>query len=69
LYDSTPGGAGHCLELMNLRQGWLREAKNILRGSDEHHAVCRKACLECLVDFSGQFHANRLDRKKALDLL
>ena len=69
LYDATPGGAGHSLELMNLRDGWLREAKHILRGSDEHHAACRKACLECLVDFSGQFHANRLDRKKALSLL
>lgn len=69
LYDATPGGAGHSLELMNLRDLWLREAKHILRGSDEHHAACRKACLECLVDFSGQFHANRLDRKKALNLL
>jgi len=69
LYDATPGGAGHCLELMNLGEEWLLEAQRILRGSDEHHASCRKACLECLVDFSGQFHAERLDRKKALGLL
>jgi hypothetical protein len=69
LYDATPGGAGHCLELMNLGEAWLLEAKRILRGPNEHHASCRKACLECLVDFSGQFHAERLDRKKALSLL
>lgn len=68
LYDAIPGGAGHCLELMNLRESWVSEAKKILRGSDEHNAECRKACLECLVDFSGQFHAHRLDRKKALAL-
>jgi len=69
LYDATPGGAGHCLELMNLQQGWLQEAKQILRGSDGHHVRCRKVCLECLLDFSGQFHADMLDRKKALDLV
>jgi DEAD/DEAH box helicase domain-containing protein len=69
LYDATPGGSGHCLELLNLGEKWLREAARILRGSDEHHVACRKACLECLLDFSGQFHAQRLDRRKALDLL
>jgi hypothetical protein len=25
--------------------------------------ACRRACLECLLDFAGQFHAHRLDRK------
>jgi len=69
LYDATPGGAGHCLELMNLGSAWLRRAGEILRGSPEHHEVCRRACLDCLLDFSGQFDAHRLDRRGALELL
>lgn len=69
LYDATPGGSGHCLELMNLGKKWILKARAILRGSVKHHCACRKACLECLLDFSGQFHADRLDRRKALDLL
>jgi len=69
LYDTTPGGAGHCLELMNLGADWLREAAKILRGTDEHDRACRRACLDCLLDFSSQFDAHRLDRRRALDLL
>ena len=69
LYDATPGGAGHCLELMNLGIGWLKEAAKILRGTDEHDRICRRACLDCLLDFSSQFDAHLLDRRKALDLL
>lgn len=69
LYDATPGGAGHCLELMNLGRDWLQKAGQILRGTPDHHAACRRACLDCLLDFSGQFDAHRLDRKKALQLL
>jgi len=69
LYDATPGGAGHCLELMNLQEAWLIGARQILRGSDAHHAACRKACLECLLDFSGQFHVDLLDRRQALSLI
>jgi hypothetical protein len=69
LYDATPGGSGHCLELMNLGAEWISKATSILRGTDTHNAACRKACLECLLDFSGQFHADQLDRRKALDVL
>jgi len=69
LYDATPGGSGHCLELMNLGAEWMFKARTILRGTEEHHSACRKACLGCLLDFSGQFHADRLDRRKALELL
>lgn len=69
LYDTVPGGAGHCFELMKLGRPWLEEAQKILRGSRAHHDACRRACLECLLDFAGQFHANRLDRKRALELL
>lgn len=66
LYDATPGGAGHCLELMKLGKEWLLGAIAILKGNPDHDATCRRACLECLLDFSGQFDANRLDRTGAL---
>jgi DEAD/DEAH box helicase domain-containing protein len=69
LYDATPGGAGHALELLNLGSVWLRKAGEILRGSPEHDESCRRACLDCLLDFSGQFDAHRLDRKAALQML
>jgi hypothetical protein len=68
-YDTVPGGAGHCFELLNLGRPWLKEALNILRGSPAHDASCRRACLECLLDFGGQFHAHLLDRTGALELL
>jgi Domain of unknown function (DUF1998) len=69
LYDTVPGGAGHCFELMKLGELWLKEAHNILCGSSSHDKVCRRACLECLLDFGGQFTAYLLDRKGALELL
>jgi hypothetical protein len=69
LYDTVPGGAGHCLELLNLGRPWLEAARNILLGSPSHDAACRRACLECLLDFGGQFHAELLDRKGALNLI
>lgn len=69
LYDTTPGGAGHCFELMELGRQWLREAREILYVSRSHDTACRRACLECLLDFAGQFHAQRLDRRGALELL
>ena len=69
LYDTVPGGAGHSFELMKLGKLWLKEARNILCGSSSHDEVCRRACLECLLDFGGQFKAHLLDRKGALELL
>ena len=69
LYDATPGGSGHCLELMTKGREWLLKTKSILQGTESHNSICRKACLECLLDFSGQFNAHRLDRKRALVFL
>jgi hypothetical protein len=69
LYDTVPGGAGHCFELMKLGELWLKEARNILCGSSSHDEICRRACLECLLDFGGQFQAHLLDHKGALELL
>jgi hypothetical protein len=69
LYDTIPGGAGHCFELFKLGRPWLVEARRILRGTPAHDAACGRACLECLLDFAGQFHASLLNRKGALELL
>jgi hypothetical protein len=69
LYDTVPGGSGHCFELMKLGRHWLLAARDILRGSTSHDSTCRRACLECLLDFAGQFHAHRLNRKGALETL
>jgi DEAD/DEAH box helicase domain-containing protein len=69
LYDTVPGGAGHCLEVMQLGRQWLDAARTLLRGSKVHDQSCRRACLECLLDFAGQFYADKLDRAGALDLL
>jgi hypothetical protein len=69
LYDTVPGGAGHCFELMKLGEMWLKEARSILYGSAAHNDSCRRACLECLLDFGSQFTAHLLDRRGALSLL
>jgi hypothetical protein len=69
LYDAAPGGAGHCFELMKRGRQWLEQAREILHGSPLHDAACRRACLDCLLDFAGQFDVHRLDRRGALQLL
>jgi hypothetical protein len=70
IYETTPGGSGHCRELMSgLGLDLLRKARRILRGTDEHHARCERACLDCLLDFSGQYYINRLDRRGALKIV
>jgi hypothetical protein len=69
LHDTTPGGAGHCFELLKLGRPWLKEAREILWVSSSHDAACDRACLECLLDFGGQFNAHLLNRRGALTLL
>jgi hypothetical protein len=69
IYDTSPGGAGHCQRLIDLGREWIEAARNILYVDDKHHSRCRKACLDCILDFSGQYSANRLDRLAALILL
>jgi hypothetical protein len=68
-HDTAPGGAGHCFELFRLGRPWLEEARRILWVTNEHDKACERACLECLLDFGGQFNAHLLDRKSALELL
>ena len=68
IYDSTASGAGHCLELFGQGGPWIDKAKLIL-SDDEHQNPCDRACLECILDFAGQFDAHKLNRKAALALL
>ncbi|MFA5156987.1 MAG: DEAD/DEAH box helicase [Candidatus Omnitrophota bacterium] len=69
IYDTTPGGAGHCQELINLGKEWINATRAILYVDAKHHSRCQKACLDCILDFSGQYSANHLDRRTALTLL
>lgn len=69
IYDTSPGGTGHCSELLESGKAWIKKARDVLFVSEEHHQICKKACIECILDFSGQYLANKLDRKSALELL
>ena len=69
IYDASPGGAGHCQELIHLGKDWIKATRRILYVDEKHHSRCKKACLDCILDFSGQYSANLLDRRKALKLL
>jgi len=68
IYDTSPGGAGHCQELINLGKEWIEATRDILYVNEKHHNRCKKACLECILDFSGQYSANQLDRLAGLSL-
>ena len=69
IYDTSPGGAGHCRELINLGKDWIKATRRILYVDEKHHSRCERACLDCILDFSGQYLANRLNRLDALALL
>ncbi len=71
VYDNSPGGAGHVLELFENGQAWLEEACRLLRGSEEHDQRCQTACLDCLLTFDVQVHVRegRLNRPAALAFL
>ncbi|NLX99310.1 MAG: DEAD/DEAH box helicase [Rhodopirellula sp.] len=71
LYDNVPGGAGHVRELLDEGDAMLRSSLNILRGSDDHDARCREACLDCLLGYSSQsaHEQGLIDRRLALNWL
>ena len=69
VYDVSPGGAGHCKELLRLGREWINAAHDVLYVDERHHSRCVKACLDCILDFSGQFEAHHLDRLAALSLM
>ena len=69
IYDTAPGGAGHCLELCTLGKEWIECTRQILYVNEEHHSRCGRACIDCILDFSGQYRANQLDRRQALQII
>jgi hypothetical protein len=69
LYETSPGGSGHCRQIVELGKQLLRGARDILHGGDEHHSRCARACLDCLLDFTGQYYITQLDRRGALTIL
>jgi DEAD/DEAH box helicase domain-containing protein len=71
LYDNVPGGAGHVRELLEYPAEWLEESLRVLFVSDDHHARCGDACLECLLAFDTQMAYERygLSRRDALKQL
>jgi len=69
VYDASASGAGHCFELFHASSEWFAIACGILHGSEEHERRCVRACLDCILDFSGQFAAAELDRRAAIELV
>ena len=69
IYDTSPGGSGHCAELLRQGRNWLEKARDKLYVNEEHNRRCRRACLDCILDFSGQYRAFQLDRRAALGLM
>lgn len=68
LYDNVPGGAGHVRELLDDGSALFRSSFGILRGTDDHDARCREACLDCLLGYSSQsaHEQGLIDRRPAL---
>lgn len=69
IYDTAAGGAGHCLELFSSGKEWIERTRQVLYISEEHHSRCTRACLECILDFSGQYKAHLLNRLAALRII
>ncbi|MBI4617683.1 MAG: DEAD/DEAH box helicase [Planctomycetes bacterium] len=74
VYDNTPGGSGHILDLaVNHGREWIEEARCVLRGNDPaaHDRACERACLRCLLSFETQraYAAGLLDRRVGLAAL
>jgi hypothetical protein len=71
VYDASPGGAGHCLELADRGDDWLVAARAVMVRDEDHDATCGAACQRCLLTFQSQrdFQDGRLSRHEGLKLL
>lgn len=72
IYDNTPGGSGHVLELAQSRaREWVEAARALLVGRDPaaHDATCERACLACLLSFETERDVALLDRQRGRDTL
>ena len=55
IFDSVPGGAGHVTELLTFAEKWMSLVDDVLYVSEQHHATCISACLNCILSFESQF--------------
>lgn len=72
IYDNTPGGSGHVLELAQSRgREWVEAAHALLVGRDPatHDASCERACLACLLSFETERDVAFIDRRRGLTAL
>jgi hypothetical protein len=69
LFDTAPGGAGHCPSLLGLGRPWIESARQILIGTPEHHQRCQTACIDCILDFSAQHRYRAMNRRAALEAM
>ncbi len=71
IFDDTPGGSGHVLELAAEPSEWLRGAYDVLVGLDRatHDATCTHACLSCLLSFETERDIRLLDRRRGIQAL
>ena len=69
VYDESPGGAGHTRELTSYGREWIDAARAVLYVDEQHDSRCRRACLDCILEFSGQHVAAKLDRRGAMALI
>lgn len=69
VYDNVPGGAGHVRELLDEGDALFRSTLDILRGTPDHDARCREACLDCLLGYASQsaHEQGLIDRRLALN--
>jgi hypothetical protein len=54
LFDGTPGGAGHTLELLKLCAELLDRTLEVLYVTEDHHAQCDTCCTDCILSFASQ---------------
>ncbi len=72
IYDNTPGGSGHVLELAQGRgRDWFEASRVLLAGQNPsvHDASCERACLACLLSFETERDVALLDRRRGLSSL
>ena len=54
IYDTSSGGAGHVLELVQQQTNLMSSAYELLFVNEEHERICKTACLDCLLSFDTQ---------------
>jgi hypothetical protein len=71
IFDNAAGGAGHVVELTADSHAWIIRAMQVLHRDDDHHAVCVKGCLRCILTTSSQrdWETGNLARREAYEVL